>query len=173
MLHRSIVLCVAVGVSLAGKAYSGSINGSTIAVSGLASPIKAITVDVEGFSATNPSDVDLVLVGPTGAALVLLGGTGGTSLVGPINVRFDDTAAISVPTIGLTSGSFKPTQIGPIGAFPSPGPGLAYDSPATFGTDILGNQNAAGVFTGTNPDGTWSLYAMDPVSADSTEIANG
>ena len=29
------------------------------------------------------------------------------------------------------------------------------------------------MFTDINPDGTWSLYAMDPVSGDSTDIANG
>ena len=173
------LLCAAIGViaMFAGNAYSGSINGSTIDVSGLGSTTKAVTVTLHNLSATNPSDVDVVVVGPTGAALVLLGGAGGTSVVGPIDVTFDDTAGSRV-TNALTSGSFKPTQSVAIGSFPSPGPGLAYDSPPTVGTSILGNANAAGVFGGTtastaNPNGTWSLYAMDTVSGDSTDIAGG
>ena len=173
-LRQISLLAVGLIVAIAGKAYSGSINGSTIEVSGLPNSIPGndyITVTLQGFSATNPSDVDVVVVGPTGAALVLLGGAGGTSFVGPFNVTFDDTAAS--PAKFLSAGSFKPTQFGPIGSFPSPGPGLAYHSPATFGTSILGNLNAAGVFTDINLNGTWSLYAMDTVSGDSTDIANG
>ncbi len=118
------------------------------------------------------------MVGPTGTALVLMGGVAGTSQVEFVSVTFDDTAPANLISQHLTTGSFKPTQVGPIGSFPSPGPGLAYDSPSPAGTSILGNANAAGVFGGTtastaNPNGTWSLYAMDTVSGDSTDIAGG
>jgi PEP-CTERM motif len=175
-LRRISLFAVGLIVALAGKAHAGSINGSAIEVSGLPNSIPGndyITVTLNGFSATNTSDVDVVVVAPTGAALVLLGGAGGTSPVGPFNIMFDDTAASTVPPGLASSGSFKPTQFGQVGSFPSPGPGLAYHSPATFGTSILGNLNAAGVFTGINLNGTWSLYAMDTVSGDSTDIANG
>ncbi|HEY1602020.1 MAG TPA: PEP-CTERM sorting domain-containing protein [Pirellulales bacterium] len=180
MLHRSIVFCVAVGfiVTHAGVAYSGSISGSTIEVSGFPNSFQGndqVTVTLNGFSATDTSDVDVVLVGPTGAALVLLGGAGGSTgfAPAPFNVTFDDTAASQVPTDLSSAGSFKPTQFGPIGSFPAPGPGLAYDSPATFGTSILGNLSAAGVFTNINLNGPWSLYVMDTVSKDSTKLTNG
>jgi hypothetical protein len=172
MLHRSIVFCVAVGliVALAGKAYSGSISGSTIEVSGLPNPIQgssSITVTLQELNATNTSDVDVVVVGPTGA-LVLLGGAGATFPVGPLTIMFDDLAPDRIPPDLSASGSFKPTQSVPIGSFPSPGPGLAYDSPATVGTTTLSN-----LASGTNLNGTWSLYAMDTVSGDSTDIASG
>ncbi|HWA98361.1 MAG TPA: PEP-CTERM sorting domain-containing protein [Pirellulales bacterium] len=173
---RISLLAVGLWVALAGKGYSATIDGSTIAVSGLPNPISGndyITVTLHGFSATNTSDVDVVVVGPTGAALVLLGGVGSTSPVGPFNITFDDTATSGVTPDLSSPGSFKPTQIGPIGSFPAPGPGLAYESPAPFGTSLLGNLNAAGVFTGLDLNGTWSLYAMDTVSGDRTEIANG
>jgi hypothetical protein len=174
------LLCVAIGIiaMFAGNAYSSIINGSTIDVSGLGGTTKAVTVTLHNFSATKPSDVDLVVVGPTGAALVLMGGAAGTSQVGPVSVTFDDTAPANLISQHLTAGSFKPTQVGPIGSFPSPGPGLAYHSPQPADTFLLGNANAAGVFGGTtastaNPNGTWSLYAMDTVSGDSTDIAGG
>ncbi len=180
MVHRSIVICLAAGfmVTLAAKAYSGSIDGSTIEVSGLPNSTQGlddITVTLNGFSATNTSDVDVVLVGPTGAALVLLGGAGGSTgfVPAPLNITFDDKAAVMIPPTLSSPGSFKPTQNGPIGSFPSPGPGLAYDSPAPFGTSILGNSNAAGVFSQINLNGTWSLYALDTIANDSTEIVNG
>ena len=175
-VRRISLLAIGLIVTLVGRANAGSISGSTIEVSGLPSSISGndyITVTLQEFSATNTADVDVVVVGATGAALVLLGGAGRTSPVGPFDIRFDDTAASSVPPSLASGGSFKPTQFGPIGSFPSPGPGLAYDSPAAFGTSILGNLNAAGVFTHINLNGTWSLYAMDTVAGDSTDIAKG
>ena len=174
--RRISLLAFGIVIALAGKVYSGTINGSTIEVSGFPNTFQGndyLTVTLNGFSATNTSDVDVVVVAPTGAALVLLGGAGGTSLVGPINVTFDDTAASSLITSSLTTGSFKPTQNVPIGSFPSPGPGLAYDSPAVIGTSILGNFNAAGLFPAISLNGQWSLYLMDTVSSDSTELLSG
>jgi hypothetical protein len=175
-LRRIGLLAVGFIVALAGKAYSGSINGSAIEVSGFPNSFQGndqLTVTLMGFSATDTSDVDVVLVGPTGVALVLLGGAGKTSPVGPFNITFDDTAAISVPPSLSSAGSFKPTQNVPIGSFPSPGPGLDYKSPAVVGTSILGSFNAAGVFPAISLNGAWSLYVMDTVSKDSTELANG
>ena len=179
-IRESRVLCVAVGVmvAFAGRAWAGNITGSSIQISGDANPIEAVTVTLHQLKTTNPSDLDVVVVGPTGAALVLMGGAGGTSQTGPIDVTFDDTAASNLISGPLTTGTFKPTQVAPIGAFPSPGPGLAYTSPAPAGAGILGNANAAGVFGGTSAstalaNGTWSLFAMDTVSGDSTNIAGG
>jgi hypothetical protein len=186
-MYRSIyayrALCVAVGVfaAFSGKAYSasftnpaafaipgpGSSNGSAIAVSGLGNSITSVSVELIGFSATNPSDVGLVLVGPTGAALVLQGAAGGSVGVTAFNLTYSD-GATSIPNGPFTSGTFAPTQYASIGSFPSPGPGLAYDSPALFGTRTLTAE-----FAGTNPNGTWSLYAIDPVAGDSGGISHG
>ena len=94
MIRRNshCVLGVAVGIiaALAGEAFSaefsnhtpilipgsGSANGSAsvypsvISVSGLADSINfvsSVSVEIVGFSDTDPSDVRLTLVGPTGA----------------------------------------------------------------------------------------------------------
>jgi hypothetical protein len=186
-MHRSIysnrVLLWGVGViaALTGRATAamfsnsasivipgpGSSSGSSISVSGLGNSITSVSVEIESFTDADPNSVGLVVVGPTGAALALLGACGGSQGISPINVAFSDTAS-SIPLNNLVSGTFKPTQYASLGSFPSPGPGLAYNSPATFGSSTL-----ASTFDGSNPNGTWSLYAIDSVSGSTGEISNG
>lgn len=127
-----------------------------------------MSVEIEGFSDTDPRDVGLVVVGPTGAALAIQGACGGSTNVLGLNLVFSDAAASQIPQNTLFTGTYKPTQYASIGSFPSPGPGLTYHSPAPFGTATL-----ATTFDGSNPNGTWSFYAIDPVSGDSGEISNG
>src|ERR1051326_3636025 len=53
---------------------------STIAVSGLAGQVVGkLTVALRGFSHPFPSDVDVLLVGPTGQSLILMSDVGGTT----------------------------------------------------------------------------------------------
>ena len=151
----------------------GSSTGSQIAVSGLGNSVSSnngVTVTITGLTNTHADDVDLVLVGPTGAALVLMGDAGGsTAISAPITLAYTDSGASLVPQTPLTfSGTFKPTQYASIGSFPSPGPGLAYSSPAVFGTSTF-----ASIFTQTNPNGNWTLWAMDPASGDTGQISGG
>jgi len=180
--YRLLSVAVAIIAALAGEAFSapftnstpivipgpGSSNGTSISVSGLENSITSVSVEIEGFSSTDPSDVGLVLVGPTGAALAILGGGGNSADVEGLNLVFSDTAGSLLPQAPFSAGSYKPTQYGSLGSFPSPGPGLAYDSPATFGTSSL-----ASTFQGSNPNETWSLYAIDPTSGDTSEISDG
>ena len=188
-MNRSIysyrALSVAVGLiaALAGNAFSatftnstpivlpapGSSNGTSIPVSGIGNSITSLSVEIEGFTETHPDNVGLVVVGPTGAALAIQGDCGGIAEATNLNLTFSDAGAGLLPqNPPMTSGTFKPTQYASIGSFPSPGPGLAYNSPAIFGTSSL-----TATFQGSNPNGTWSLYAIDPVSGDSGEISNG
>jgi len=187
-MHQSIgasrVLCVAFGViaALAGEAFSttftnstpiaipgpGSSDGSEISVSGLGNSITSVSVSVSNFSDTHVGDVGLVLVGPTGTALALQGDCGGSTSAMGISLAFADGASMLPENLLITSGTFQPTQYASIGSFPSPGPGLAYNSPAPFGTSTF-----LTTFAGDNPNGNWSLYAMDPISGDTGEISNG
>ena len=94
-----------------------------------------------------------------------LGGTG----IPNLDIAYSDDGASLLPQTTLfSSGTFKPTQYASIGSFPSPGPGLAYNSPAPLGTSTFSS-----TFAFTNPNGNWSLYAFDPVSGDSGEISDG
>ena len=142
---------------------------STIAVSGMAGPVSDVDVRLNGFSHGFANDVDLLLVGPTGASLVLLSDPGGPNgFVGANNatVTFDDSAAASVPQSGTISGtvSYRPTDTdaGEPGAdsFPAPAP-------------APGSATSLAAFTGTNPNGTWSLYVVDDATGDAGSIAGG
>ena len=143
-------------------------NGSDIFVSGLGTSLLHVSVTVSQLTHSQVANLGLVLVGPTGAALVLEGGCGGTSSVSNISLLFSDSAAATLPQSSFPSGTYKPTQYGSLGSFPPPGPGLAYESPAPARTFTLFS-----VFSGSNPNGHWKLYAYDPVSGDTGQIARG
>ena len=148
----------------------GSSSGTSIPVSGLGNSVSSITVEIVSFSDTQEDDVGLVLVGPSGAALVLQGDCGSGPATALNIITYSDAASSALPQNfpPITPGTYKPTQYASLGSFPSPGPGTAYYSPATVGTSTLFS-----TFGSTNPNGAWSLYAIDPVSGDSGEIAHG
>jgi hypothetical protein len=149
-------------------AGAGSPNGSDIFVSGLGTSLIHVSVGVSQLTHSRVANLGLVLVGPSGAALVLEGGCGGSSSVSNISLVFSDSAGTTLPQSFFSSGTFKSTQYGSLGSFPPPGPGLAYQSPAPSGTSTL-----LSVFSGSNPNGHWSLYAYDPVSGDTGQISHG
>ena len=127
---------------------------STITVPTRAAVTKA-TVTLT-LSHTWPEDVDILLVGPTGQSVVLLSDVGGDTDAVNVVLTFDDTGP-AVPT-PLSSGTFQPTNSGSGDNFPSPAP---QDTPGT----------SLSVFNGTDPTGTWSLYAVDDVGVDAGSIS--
>lgn len=147
----------------------GSSAGTQIAVSGLGNAVTSIDgVTINGLTASHADDVDLVLVAPTGAALVLMSGAGGSSAISsPISLTFTDAGA-QLPQFPFPPGSYKPAEYTPVGSFPSPGPGTSYSTPFPLGT-----ANFTSTFNGINPNGNWSLYTMDPTAGDTGQIANG
>ena len=130
---------------------------STIQVSGLAGTVSKVTVTLAGFSHTYPSDLDIVLAGPDGQRVALMGSVGGASSVNGLTLTFDDDAVGPVGT-PMTSGLFKPS--GSVSAMPSPAPGGPY-------------AGSLSEFVGGNPNGTWSLYVNDAAAADTGLIASG
>jgi large repetitive protein len=182
--YRVLSVAVIVIAALAGDAFAtttfvnttsiaipapGISNGTSISVIGIGNSITSVSVDLKFFSDTDVGDLGLVLVGPTGAALSLMGNCGGSGEVSDLELTISDAATSLFPQdTTFASGSYKPTQYGSIGSFPSPGPGLAYNSSPTFGASSL-----SATFQDTNPNGNWSLYAIDPVSGDSGEISQG
>lgn len=110
---------------------------STIEVSGMTGTITNLSVRLNGFTHTQASDVDILLVGPTGAKYILYSDSspGGTSV--------DDRV------VNLTNGVNPSVD----DTFPAPAPAGPYSSPPT--------NTLSSVFNGTNPNGTWSLYVVD------------
>jgi subtilisin-like proprotein convertase family protein len=160
---------------------------SLIAVSGFTATqqrVGSLVVKINGFNHNFPDDVDMLLVGPTGARIVFWSDVGGSSCVGTasnnpgcanpaVTVTIDDGAAAQLPdgTL-LTNGTFKPTDVGITDSFPAPAPcsGLTCDpdDAAPAGTKTLTN-----TFAGTNPDGQWSLYVVDDTNGDTGNITGG
>ena len=140
---------------------------SQVNIAGVAGTVTKVAVSVTGFSHTFPSDVDMLLVGPTGQKFIVMSDAGGGTDAVNLNITFEDTAATVLPAT-LVSGSFRPTNIGTGDLFPAPAPAAPYQSPATGGTATF-----ASVFNGLNPNGTWSLYVVDDAGIDSGSISGG
>ena len=129
---------------------------SNIAVSGLPGSVTKVTVTLNNLNFDNPSEADILLVGPNGQSVTLMSdATGGTY---NMTLTFDDAALSPLPSdLTLRSGSYKPTDFDPADdyydVFPAPAPVEPY------GTTLS-------VFNGTNPHGTWSLYTVDDIPWD-------
>jgi hypothetical protein len=144
-----------------------------------------ITVTIANLFHTYPDDIDLLLVGPTGATCLLMSDAGGdnATTASPPVLTFDDGAASSVPDnpeVAIVTGTYKPTR-GTSHSNTCPGDGIDNCVPDNFPTNgVPGPQPPPGaygstlsVFNGTNPNGTWKLYVIDDSAGDSGEITNG
>ncbi|MFM6670131.1 MAG: Calx-beta domain-containing protein, partial [Dolichospermum sp.] len=137
---------------------------STISVSGLSGNINNLKVTLNNVSHTWIGDVDLLLVGPTGAKSILMSDIGEALSVSGVNLTFDTSATTLIDDSNVgTSGSYKPNDI-------NGGDGDLFDSPAP-----VGPYNAdLSVFNNTSGNGTWSLYAFDDFQfLDVGSIAGG
>jgi subtilisin-like proprotein convertase family protein len=141
---------------------------SAITVSGLTGEvITNLTVTLNGFTHSFPSDVNIILVGPQGQTALLMSNVGGQEAdpVTGLTITLDDQAEADLPLLDpLYSGTFRPTASSTplLFDFPSPAP--------------AGNSNALpmlSVFDGTDPDGVWSLYVVDDVFENDGYISGG
>ena len=141
---------------------------SAITVSGLTGEVTtSLTVTLNGFTHSFPSDVNIILVGPQGQTALLMSNVGGQDAdsVTNLTLTLDDQADADLPILDpLYSGTFRPTASSTPLPFDFPPPAPA------------GNSNAPprlSVFDGTDPDGVWSLFVVDDVSGDDGYISNG
>jgi hypothetical protein len=159
------------GPTLSSTAGPATPYPSKIFVSGITGNISTVTVNLNNISSSDVQATDLLLVGPTGAALIPFASVGDGSSISGVNITLDDSASSLLPGGSpLTSGSFKPTSL--TGAttltFPSPAPTTnASNFAATDGTATLTSQ-----FGATAPNGTWELFALAS-GANSSTVFNG
>jgi hypothetical protein len=147
---------------------------STISVRGLSGLISDLNVRLTGFSHGKPNDADVLLKGPGGQTLMLLGGPTDETTAQPasgLNLTIDDQAASLAPNASpLASGSYKPTGYY-IDTFPAPGPGTTYGNPGPING---GTATLASTFNGLSPNGVWSLFVIDvQTGANNGAIAGG
>src|SRR5688500_12984183 len=144
---------------------------SPIVVSGLTGNVTKITVTF-AITSTFPDDMDVLLVGPTGARSLVISDAGWSGDHTNVSYTFDQAAAAAFPdggTVVIPAGTYRPANYlglatpepGGQDNFPAPGPGLmAYT--ADFN-----------VFNGTNPNGTWNLYVGDDQVIDLVSLPSG
>jgi subtilisin-like proprotein convertase family protein len=142
---------------------------SVINVSGAQSPVQDVNVTIKDYSHSCPADVDILLVGPTGAKTILLSDAGGdcSPAASNLTLTFDDEAGANYPCDASPSGTFRPTNSPNVigcaidtDAFPSPAPAGPY--PVSLAA-----------LDGTNPNGPWSLFVLDDSGSDSGTISGG
>ena len=136
---------------------------SEIEVSGVAGTIADVNVTLNGLTQVTPADVAILLVGPQPErpGAILMQGVGGDQALDVGFLTFDDE---SLEVIGdpLVQGTFAPTAADPEGF--QDGPAKA-PSPDHF-IPLSG-------FNGTDPNGTWELFVVDPSSGRRSQIPLG
>jgi hypothetical protein len=130
---------------------------STIDVSGQAGAVTNVTASLNGFTASFPADIDMLLVGPGGQNVVLMADAGAGNPVANINLTFSDAAGTILPT-PIVAGTFRPTNLGTFsGGPPAPPP-------------PRGTQMAA--FNGTVANGQWRLFIFDDDVTSATALSS-
>lgn len=129
---------------------------STLVIPAMTGVITRVQAKLNGFTHSYPSDVQMLLVSPTGKKVMLFDQNGGSTGANNSDLTFTDSGiSLASP---LASNAYKPS--GSVGtAMPAPAPGTPYAS-------------AMSEFIGDSPVGTWSLYVNDLHSNDGGSIAS-
>ena len=134
---------------------------SVINVSGVPGVIASLRVAINNLGHANPDDLDILLVGPSGQAVLLMSDCGGSADARGVTLVFDDAATNSLPdNAQIVSGEFRPSNFSGGDTFSSPAPAGPY-------------MTNLSVFAGASPNGEWSLYVMDDANSNAGGITNG
>ena len=123
---------------------------STITVSGAPTTTLDVDVTLSNLRHADLAQVDVLLVGPTGAQATVLSDAVGPAdeLYPDLTLKLDDSAPTFVSAPSSPGGTYRPTNLGTPDPFPAP-------APTATGTTALS------AFNGTNPNGQWKLYVVD------------
>src|SRR5262249_15528180 len=142
---------------------------SDITASGFTGVVTDVNVFVNGLSHTNPDDLEMLLVSPSGQKTDLMNDAGGATDIAGLNISFNDQAAGKIPdTLPIASQGYKPGSDYVTGGGLSPGL-ESFLSPAPAAPYAL----TLDVNHGINPNGVWSLYVDDDHVADTGSISGG
>jgi subtilisin family serine protease len=134
---------------------------SIIEVSGINGTLLRIAATLNGINHTWPDDLDILLVGPSGQAVMLMSDAGGSVDLVDISLTFDPGAVNLLPEAAqILSGTYLPTDFDTGEVMDAPAPGGPY------GTDL-------GAFAGNSPNGTWSLFVLDDAPGDTGNLSGG
>ena len=135
---------------------------SVINVVGLTGVVTKVTVTLLGLNHTFPADLDILLVSPDGKSSVLMSDAGQGFDLNDVALVFDDAAVNSLPSnAAISSGTYKPTNIGAADVFPAPAPAGPFTN------------SALAIFTGSVPNGAWKLFIVDDSGSDVGSLTGG
>ncbi len=141
---------------------------SEVFISGYPGTVSTVTVQLNNISSNDIPLTDLLLVGPTGAAIVPFANIGNSASISGVNIGLDDSASSLLPSgTTLTSGTFKPSAFTSSLSFPAPAP-ATFSYAATSGTATLTT-----LFGNTSPNGTWELFAIANADGGAATIGGG
>jgi len=123
--------------------------------------VSKVNVNLVNFNHTATDDVDLVLVSPSGRKVMLMSDVGGSNPANNLSLEFDDTAPAMPDNSPIAAGRYRPTDFEPGDSFPLPAP--AGTAPA----------KTLGFLNGTDPNGTWQLFAVDDAGNNAGAVAGG
>ncbi len=141
---------------------------SNIVVAGMPGAVTKVTVKLNSITHTNPTDIDMLLIGPGGQTAMIMSDAGGCcSGITNVTLTLDDFAANPLPggtpAPPVVTGTYQPTNYGPgLDVFNPPCP--QFTPPPS---------SALSAFNGTNPNGTWSLWIMDDTLTNAGNMAGG
>jgi subtilisin-like proprotein convertase family protein len=139
---------------------------STITVPGPIGNVTKVSVTLLDVNHTWPGDLDILLVGPTGAKSMVMSDAGAGIDAVNSTLTFDDGSAVAVPATGggAVTGTYRPINASVTGdVFPAPAPAGPHNINPILTT----------VFAGLDPVGTWSLYITDDANQDGGTITGG
>ena len=136
---------------------AGTPYPSKIFVTGANSSATGVTLILNQITSSDIQALSLLLVSPSGKKFVPLANAGDSSSISGVNVTLNDAAANTLPSgTPLTGGSFKPGSfVGSAVTFAAPAPAGPYDYAASDGAGTFVSE-----FNGSNPNGTWELFAQ-------------
>lgn len=141
---------------------------SEIFISGLEGLISKVTVTINNFydpgamNTPNPGHLSLLVVSPSGTAVLIYSEAGdSTGVFGPVTFTIDDNAATLIPQSDFGPGTYQSSVYKNDFSLPAPAPtGAPY--PTTLSSLI-----------GQDPNGTWSLYSFDQYGGHGMAISGG
>jgi len=147
------------------KDSHGNANCTIVVPSSVGGTVEKVSVTLNGFTHTYPNDVQVLLVGPNGSAVVLMANLGhGQSISSPISFTIDDFGTGASPTVSLGSGNYYAPPVASGGVIPNslganviPFPAPAPSAPGSYYSTLA----AAFGNNGCPVAGTWALFVVD------------
>jgi len=134
---------------------------SAIEVSGLTNgTITDVNLILDDVTHSYVTDLDILLSTSAGSRALVMSDVGAFVGATDVDLTLDDEAGASLPNDRLSSGTFRPTDLGVVAD--------TFAAPAPAPNGIV----ALNTFDGADPNGTWQLWVVDDRDDDVGDIAS-